>query len=120
MVSYIPNDPAVLRDPFPLYAQMREEDPAHWSPALKAWVLTRYDDVRRACLDTAGMSSDRLRPFFATLPASEMSPLPGRMNQTARGLPSCGSGCVGVRHDSRAPTCDVVNSSEGSRVSWPM
>jgi cytochrome P450 len=50
---------------------MREEDPVHWSPLLKAWVLTRYDDVKRACLDTAGMSSDRLRPFFATLPSGE-------------------------------------------------
>jgi len=38
---------------------------------LKAWVLTRYDDVKRVCLDTAGMSSDRLRPFFAALPAGE-------------------------------------------------
>ncbi|HEX6317616.1 MAG TPA: cytochrome P450, partial [Burkholderiales bacterium] len=50
---------------------MREEDPAHWSPLLKAWVITRYDDVKRICLDTAGMSSDRLRPFFATLPSAE-------------------------------------------------
>jgi len=50
---------------------MREEDPAHWSPLLKGWVLTRYDDVKHACLDTAGMSSDRLRPYFATLPTAE-------------------------------------------------
>jgi cytochrome P450 len=34
-------------------------------------VLTRYDDVKRVCLDTAGMSSDRLRPFFAALPSAE-------------------------------------------------
>jgi cytochrome P450 len=71
MLVYRPNDPAVLGDPFPLFARMRDEDPAHWSPLLKAWVLTRYDDVKRACLDTAGMSSDRLRPFFATLPSEE-------------------------------------------------
>ena len=71
MVDYQPNDPAVLSDPFPLFARMRDEDPAHWSPLLKAWVLTRYDDVKRACLDTAGMSSDRLRPFFAKLPSEE-------------------------------------------------
>jgi cytochrome P450 len=70
-LAYRPNDPAVLSDPFPLYARLREEDPAHWSPELKAWILTRYDDVRRVCLDTAGMSSDRLRPFFATLPGAE-------------------------------------------------
>jgi cytochrome P450 len=72
-LEYRPNDPAVLSDPFPLYRRMRDEDPAHWSPALKAWVLTRYDDVKGACLDTAGMSSDRLRPFFATLPHTEAS-----------------------------------------------
>src|SRR5712691_7509622 len=69
-LSYSPNAPAVLADPFPLYARMRDEDPAHWSPQLKAWVLTRYDDVKRVCLDPA-MSSDRLRPFFATLPSAE-------------------------------------------------
>ena len=34
-------------------------------------MLTRYEDVKRVCLDTGGMSSDRLRPFFATLPPPE-------------------------------------------------
>ena len=71
-IDYRPNDPAVLADPFPLYARMRDEDPAHWSPRLKAWVLTRYEDVKRVCLDST-MSSDRLRPFFATLPPPEAS-----------------------------------------------
>src|SRR6266446_5172064 len=69
-IDYRPNDPSVLADPFPLYQRMRDEDPAHWSPVLKAWVLTRYDDVKRVCLDSR-MSSDRLRPFFATLPSAE-------------------------------------------------
>lgn len=69
-LEYRPNDPAVLADPFPLYRRMRDEDPAHWSPRLKAWVLTRYEDVKRVCLDSR-MSSDRLRPFFATLPPPE-------------------------------------------------
>jgi cytochrome P450 len=69
-LDYKPNDPATLADPFPLYARLRDEDPAHWSPRLKAWVLTRYEDVKRVCLDSS-MSSDRLRPFFATLPPAE-------------------------------------------------
>jgi cytochrome P450 len=69
-LQYRPNDPAVLADPFPLYRRLRDEDPAHWSPLLKAWVLTRYEDVKRVCLDSR-MSSDRLRPFFATLPSAE-------------------------------------------------
>jgi cytochrome P450 len=70
-LDYRPSDPAVLADPFPLYRRMQDEDPVHWSPRLKGWVLTRYEDVRRVCLDTEGWSSDRLRPFFAALPGSE-------------------------------------------------
>ena len=70
MIDYRPNDPAVLADPFPIYKRLQDEDPAHWSPRLKAWVLTRYEDVKRVCLDST-MSSDRLRPFFSTLPAPE-------------------------------------------------
>src|SRR5688572_7298669 len=69
-IDYKPNDPGFLADPFPLYRRMRDEDPVHWSPRLKAWVLTRYEDVKRVCLDSS-MSSDRLRPFFATLPSPE-------------------------------------------------
>jgi cytochrome P450 len=69
-IDYRPNDPAFLADPFPLYRRLRDEEPAHWSPRLKAWVLSRYDDVKRVCLDSH-MSSDRLRPFFAALPAPE-------------------------------------------------
>src|SRR6266850_3345470 len=69
-LEYRPTAPAVLADPFAVYRRLRDEDPAHWSPQLKAWVLTRYDDVKRVCLDSR-MSSDRLRPFFATLPSAE-------------------------------------------------
>ena len=69
-LEYQPSDRDVLADPFPLYRRLRDEDPAHWSPHLKAWVLTRYDDVKRVCLDLS-MSSDRLRPFFRALPSAE-------------------------------------------------
>ena len=80
-IDYKPNDPALLADPFPLYRRLRDEDPAHWSTRLKAWVLTRYDDVKRVCLDMS-MSSDRLRPFFATLPPPEAK----RVEELARYL----------------------------------
>ena len=69
-LEYQPSDPAVLANPFPLYRRMQDEDPAHWSPLLKGWVLTRYEDVKRVCLDTR-LSSDRLRPFFTALPPAE-------------------------------------------------
>jgi len=38
-------DPEVLANPYPLYKQLREEDPVHWDPYLHAWVVTRYSDV---------------------------------------------------------------------------
>src|SRR5579859_3964643 len=38
-------DPEVLANPYPLYRQLRSEDPVHWDPFLHAWVVTRYDDV---------------------------------------------------------------------------
>lgn len=65
-LAYDDADPAVRRNPFPLYARLQDADPVHWSPALKAWVLTRYDDVRQMMLSDQ-MSPDRLRPFYAQL-----------------------------------------------------
>ena len=70
-IDWKPEDPATLADPYPLFARMRDVDPCHWSPRLKSWVLTRYGDVKRLCLDRERVSSDRLRPFFAAMPGSE-------------------------------------------------
>lgn len=44
-------DPAVLADPYPLYRRLREHDPVHWDPFLHAYVVTRYEDVKRVLLD---------------------------------------------------------------------
>ncbi len=70
-IDWQPEDPATLANPYPLFARMRDDDPCHWSPRLKSWVLTRYDDVKRACLDKERLSSDRLRPFFASMPGHD-------------------------------------------------
>ena len=70
-IDYRPEYPATLANPYPLFAQMRDEEPCHWSPRLKAWVLTRYDDCQGRDCRTGEMSSDRLRPFFARMPGDE-------------------------------------------------
>ncbi len=80
-LDFRPEAPEFLRDPFPLYRRLREEDPVHWSPRLKAWVLTRYDDCKAVLLDR-DISSDRLRPYFATLPGEEAA----RIGQIVRYL----------------------------------
>ena len=74
-LDWQPEDPATLADPYPLFERMREQDPCHWSPRLKSWVLTRYEDVKRVCMDKTQLSSDRLRPFFQSMPGAEAARL---------------------------------------------
>jgi cytochrome P450 len=62
-------DPRTNADPFPLFAQLQESDPIHWSSALKGWVITRYEDVKHVAVVHSDMSADRLSPFFAAAPA---------------------------------------------------
>ncbi|MGM0583413.1 MAG: cytochrome P450 [Pseudomonadota bacterium] len=71
---YDPRDPAVMADPHPAYARLREEDPVHWSPALKAWVITRYEDVAEV-LKSDDMSVNRLIGFYRALPQERASRL---------------------------------------------
>jgi len=59
---------ATNANPFPEFARLREQDPVHWSPAMKAWIVTRYEDVRRVALNNKEISADRLTPFFRTNP----------------------------------------------------
>jgi cytochrome P450 len=61
-------NPATNANPFPEFARLRAEDPVHWSPAMKAWIVTRYADVRQVALNNRQISADRLTPFFKTNP----------------------------------------------------
>src|ERR1043165_1248280 len=63
-------DPATNADPFPIFAKLRESDPVHWSEPMKAWVVTRYDDVKAIALNNTQVSANRLAPFFAAVPES--------------------------------------------------
>ncbi len=53
----IDRDQAELACPYPLFADLRDASPVHWSEHLGAWVLTRYDDVLAVLHDTARFSS---------------------------------------------------------------
>jgi len=33
------------RDPYPIYARLRDEEPVSWVPAVQLWLVTRYRDV---------------------------------------------------------------------------
>jgi hypothetical protein len=59
-------NPVTNANPFPEFARLRAEDPVHWSPAMKAWIVTRYEDVKQVALNNRQISADRLLPFFKT------------------------------------------------------
>lgn len=61
-------NPSTNANPFPEFARLRESDPVHWSPAMKAWIVTRYADVRQVALNNRQISADRLTPFFKANP----------------------------------------------------
>jgi cytochrome P450 len=68
-LTFDPHTPGFCDDPYPLFAQLRAENPVHWSLALKAWVVTRYADVQHVLRDGA-LSSDRVTPFFRSQPSA--------------------------------------------------
>jgi cytochrome P450 len=56
-----------LANPYPLFARMRKEDPVHWSPQMKLWLMTRYDDVSLFLKDKR-LSSSRRAMYEQALP----------------------------------------------------
>ena len=48
-------------NPFGVYRQLRREQPVHLEPRLRAWVLTRFDDVDHVLSHPALFSVDRFR-----------------------------------------------------------
>jgi hypothetical protein len=61
-------NPVTNANPFPEFARLRAEDPVHWSPVMKAWIVTRYADVKQVALNNRQISADRLTPFFKANP----------------------------------------------------
>jgi len=54
---FVPRSGASWRDPFTMYAELRERDPVHHVADGDYWVLSRFADVFAAARDTATFSS---------------------------------------------------------------
>lgn len=55
--EFVPCSGASWRDPFPMYAALRDRDPVHHVVAGDYWVLSRFADVFSAARDTTTFSS---------------------------------------------------------------
>jgi cytochrome P450 len=60
--------PFELRDPFPLLARARAEEPVFYSEELDYWVVTRYDDVRAVFRDPETFSSENTQSPYRERP----------------------------------------------------
>ncbi len=54
----------ILRDPYPLYEQLQQEQPVFWSQQMDAWVITKHADVSDALLKPELFSSERVEKIL--------------------------------------------------------
>ncbi|MGI5489886.1 cytochrome P450 [Microtetraspora malaysiensis] len=50
--DFDPLSPAMLEDPYPVYADLQEKHPVFWHEKVGAWVVTRYDDCREILMNS--------------------------------------------------------------------
>lgn len=54
-------EPELLADPYPVFRQLRSEDPIHEDPTGQGWIISRYDDVAFVLSDRR-FSAERVLP----------------------------------------------------------
>jgi len=52
-----------IADPHAVYYRLRTDEPVHWNPSLRGWVVTRHADVSKALIDPR-LSVAKLQPFL--------------------------------------------------------
>jgi cytochrome P450 family 144 len=67
--------PTTLEDPYPYYRELREHSPVHYVRSAGYYVVTRYDDVRAAALDTETFSSRLITVALRGRPLPFVEPL---------------------------------------------
>lgn len=64
-------DPRARANPYPLYERLRAEDPVHWSDELGGWLITRYEDVKKALHDPRLSPGGGIAAMFSRLSEEE-------------------------------------------------
>jgi len=78
-------DPAILEDPYPVYARWQEQTPIWRDEETGAWVLTRHDDIRSVLKNSADYSSIAMGQQGGGFPLPLLTDDPPRHTQL-RGL----------------------------------
>ena len=73
-VAYNPLSARMARDPYPVYARMRERDPVHRSRLANAWLFSRHADVDAILRDHRRFASDPRRGRLSRRQAKLLPP----------------------------------------------
>tara|TARA_B100000949_G_scaffold228520_1_gene236191 strand:- start:660 stop:1856 length:1197 start_codon:yes stop_codon:yes gene_type:complete len=71
-MTYDPLNPAVTANPYPHYAQLRDEEPVKWIDTLQGFAVSRWDDVQAILSDGKTFSSSKFWPVLL----GEYDPVP--------------------------------------------
>ncbi len=81
--------PEIFSDPYPIYHQLREQDPVHWSEVWGCWVLTRYADVIAVLRDYRRFTNvGRIASFLDQLPADVRAQIQPLYDNFTVGMPN--------------------------------
>jgi len=76
--------PALVADPYPIFARFRAEAPVHWVEAWQCWLITRGFDIETTIRDTKRFkSSDRVTSVIERTPGFSMERL-GALHENFR------------------------------------
>lgn len=67
-LTFDPSDPDTIRNPHPVFARLRAEDPVHWSEPMSGWIVTGYDDILDGLTSSDTFSAERLTNVRKHLP----------------------------------------------------
>ena len=75
-MEFDPQALSAMEDPYPVFAQLREEHPVFYSQERDLWVVSRYEDVRAILLDAETFASGQ-----GTVPTGFVSAKPMMISQ---------------------------------------
>ena len=66
-MEYDLDSPEFLANPYPIFDQMRSNDPIYWSAENSYWILTRYADIA-SLIQNENLSSNRIGAHARRMP----------------------------------------------------
>jgi hypothetical protein len=70
-IEYDPNDPAMLRDPYRVFAELRALGGVRWCPALSGWLALDWASVNEVVMNPQVFSANRLAQISTHLPEAD-------------------------------------------------